>query len=76
MDIPIPYNLTEENIILEPGSEKFTSDSEMGWISEEFSWADEEGLERLFRSTVLLKAKYPTASLGACLHTAIVWEVG
>jgi len=74
--IPIPFNLQAHELVLEPHTADSDIGVEMMRIVDDTSWHDEEELLRLFRSVVLLKAANPEASLGACLHTAQIWERG
>jgi hypothetical protein len=77
IDIPLPYNLTRPQIVLEPGDTEQSFDEAMSWFVDNMSWTDEEGCERVLRSTILLYHSLEgRVSLGACLHTALVWENG
>jgi hypothetical protein len=78
IDIPLPYNLTEEEVVLEPHLYKSRGILEnLRWLAYEYEnhRLDDEELELIMRSAVLLHHK-TKAPMGECLDTAIVWDRG
>lgn len=76
VEIPLPYNLTWDEVQIEPTAYGSSMDSEMSWLDNMVSWDDEAEIERIFRSVVILHHKFPNRTLSECLSTAITWERG
>jgi hypothetical protein len=75
MQIPIPYGLTEDQLVLEPGSEQAELGDQLVWLVDEVSNEDEA--EPIMRAAVLLYRHLEgKATFGACLETAIIWDRG
>jgi len=71
MPIEIPYGAAAPDLYLETGCEDALVEHELELIIKNHN--DEEA-ERICRAAVVLKAKFPTASFGTCLCTALLYE--
>ena len=77
VEVTAPYDLTEQEIRLEPPGafeSMLSSRAHLQWLMD--TGDSDEELERVFRSTTVLKARFPEASFKECLKTAIIWERG
>jgi hypothetical protein len=74
--ITIPFGLTTEELVLEPHTTGSDMYEELARLIAPFDPMNEAELIRILTSAVLLKDANPHAGLGACLHTAVVWERG
>lgn len=75
VNVSIPYGLRAADLVIDPAAQGKSFADAMDYVYDEFSTVDEERMERLFRSTVLLFNK-GAGTMGECLETAIIWEVG
>lgn len=78
ISLPIPFGLVRicKEVVLDSSSYGKTMDEGMGYISDHIAWDDEETMERIFRATLTLYYTNKASSLGECLHTALIWELG
>jgi hypothetical protein len=81
IDLPLPYDITEETIKLDPLSKTRTNPAvalmelcETVIINNDGD-VDEEILERVARSAIILFHK-EQGTFAQCLDTAVIWEVG
>jgi len=74
--LPIPFELSHHELVIEPHTANSDARYELGRLIEPFHEWNIEELERVLRATVILKDANSTATLGACLHTAMIWERG
>jgi len=74
--LSIPYELNHHELVIEPHTANSDTDYELARMIEPFHEWNSEELERVLRAAVILKDANPTAALGACLHTAMIWERG
>jgi hypothetical protein len=79
--IPLPYNLTEAELTITDSMDHIDTakgmDDVMPFLVDEVSWADEDQMERLMRSAVLIYHHLEGAAPFAhCLEQAIIWERG
>lgn len=75
MDVPIPYNLHEYQLKVEPSSVGKTADDAYDFFTNEVMW-DHDEFERMMRAAVVLHTRRPLNTFGECLDTAIIWERG
>jgi len=75
VNIKPPYNLTDTEVVVDKSSahSEMTAVQLMRWFMD--SSVMEADLERVFRSTVLLRA-VTNAPFAECLDTALIWERG
>lgn len=85
--IEIPYNLTPDEVAMEPDQDtpgpvqqymKVLEDlSDEGFdLTKHPDMAADKVCERICRSAVILYKKFPERSFADCLRTAMVWEFG
>jgi len=74
--LPIPYELTHHELVIEPHTSNSDADMELARLIEPFHEWNSDEIERVLRATVILKDANPRAGLGACLHTAMIWVRG
>lgn len=78
--VQLPYALTKEELILDPGDEDLDRVMEhhpMDYLVNSVSWNDDEAMEIIFRGAVVLKtALGDKAAFSQCLATAVVWYAG
>jgi hypothetical protein len=77
MEIALPYNLTEEALVLEPTTRAQTTRELLRWLLDTGTQSEE--LDRIFRATSALWELYrddPAIPFNRCLDTAIIWERG
>lgn len=77
----IPYNMSADELKIEPTAMGETLDEAMSWFVDNVSWADEEACERIMRAAVTLYAhlegpRNPNITFGECFSTALTWERG
>lgn len=75
MDVTVPYNLTEDQLVNEstlgPGD-----DGDVYDILIDDLGGDEDALTRVFTAAICLKTKQPSLRIFQCLETALAWELG
>lgn len=75
ISIPLPYGLTEDQLMLEAGSERAELGDGLEWLADEVS--NEEEAVGIFTAAVVLYHHHEgRLSFGACLNTAITWDRG
>jgi hypothetical protein len=75
LEIPIPYMLSQQDLVLDSAAINSLLPDQLDFIMENIHLPSV--LERVFRSTTLLfHSSQNNGTLGECLHTAIIWEVG
>jgi hypothetical protein len=84
MEVAAPFNLTDEELVLDPATVKHGPRSvheSLDWMTDTQTTEDE--IERILRGAVVLYARLrgpddcePTITFSQCLDTAIIWERG
>jgi hypothetical protein len=69
----LPYNLREDQLVPEPGTERASLDSCLEWLA---THADEEEAVRILDAALILHKAHPEHRIAVCIETAIIWERG
>lgn len=74
MEVPLPFDLTEDVLVLDPATPK--NQALAHGLEFLVNDANIHEAHRIMLCTILLKTKHPEYTLGECLDTAIIWERG
>jgi hypothetical protein len=69
----LPYNLTEDQLVLEPGTDNADLGACLEWLG---THADEDEATRILDAALILHKAHPEHRIAACIETAIIWERG